>query len=183
MASIDFDKVVKSRRSIRKFREEGIPESEVVELLDLARHAPSSMNGQPWHFVVVRSDDSKSRLSEIKNRYCPPAKRAYTADFLRQAPLIVVVCVDQSRSHGRDVENGVLATAILLLAARDRGLGAVYMSAYVAEEPRLSDDIRRLLDIPAGIAPITMVPLGQPGEIPAPKELEPLETMIHVEKF
>ena len=180
---MDFDEVVKTRRSIRKFRREGIPESTVVELIDLARHAPSSMNGQPWHFVVVRSEGSKARLAEIKNRYCPPAKRSYPADFLRHAPLIVVVCVDQNRSNGREVENGVLATAILLLAAHRRGLGAVYLSAYAAEEPGLSDEIRRLLDIPAGITPVTMIPLGQPDEAPAATELGPLAKMVHLEKF
>jgi nitroreductase len=180
---MEFDRVVKGRRSIRRFGDENVPESTVRELIDLARHAPSSMNGQPWHFVVVRSEQSKARLAEIKNRYSPPEKRHYTADFLTRAPVVVVVCVDQRRSFARDVENGVLATSHLLLAAHDRGLGGVYMSAYLAEEPRLSEEIRRLLGIPAGIAPITIVPLGRPGETPPAKELAPLEKMIHFERF
>jgi nitroreductase len=180
---MEFEAVIRSRRSIRRFRGEGIPDSLVAELVDLARHAPSSMNGQPWHFVVVRSEESKARLAEIKNRYCPPEKRAYQADFLRRAPLIVLVCVDRERSYGREVENGVLATATLLLAAHRRGLGAVYMSAYAADAPGLAEEIRQLFGIPAGVVPITMIPMGRPGEVPAAKQLSNLEKMIHLERF
>jgi nitroreductase len=180
---MDFEAVIKSRRSIRRFRAESVPDSVVAELLDVARHAPSSMNGQPWHFVAVRSDESKARLAEIKNRYCPPAKRDFKADFLKRAPLVIVVCVDREKSFGREVENAVLATATLLLAAHQRGLGAVYMSAYAADAPGLAREIGELLGIPAGIAPVTMIPMGKPGETPASKHLFPLEKMIHLEKF
>jgi nitroreductase len=154
-----------------------------MELIDLARHAPSSMNGQPWHFVLVRSEEAKARLADIKNRYCPSAKRSYTADFLRRAAWIVVVCVDREKSCGREIENAVLATAILLLAAHHRGLGSVFMTAHSSEESGLSDDVRALLGVPAGVVPITIVPLGRPDEVPVAKHLTPLEKMVHVEKF
>jgi nitroreductase len=180
---MSFDEVVRTRRSIRRFRPDDVPESTATELLDLARHAPSSMNGQPWHFVLVRSPETRARLAEIKNRFCPPEKRHFKADFIRAAPLIIVVCVDQDQSHGRGLENGILATATLLLAARRRGLGTVYMSAYIPDEPALSDEIRQLLGIPPGVAPVTMIPVGYPAETPAPKDLRPLEGMVHREKF
>ena len=180
---MDFDEVVKGRRSIRRFRPDPVTESEVMDLMELARHAPSSMNGQPWHFVLVRSPESKARLAEIKNRYCPPAKRSYPADFLLHAAWIIVVCVDREKSCGREVENAVSATTILLLAAQQRGLGSVFLTAYSSEEPGLSDEIRALLGIPAGVVPVTIVPLGRPDEIPAAKQLAPLEEMVHVEKF
>jgi nitroreductase len=154
-----------------------------MELIELARLAPSSMNGQPWHFVLVRSEENKARLAEIKNRYCPPAKRSFPADFLRRAAWIVVVCVDREKSCGREVENATLATTILLLAAHNRGLAGVFLTAYSSEEPGLSDDVRALFGIPAGMVPVTIVPLGRPDEVPAAKHLTPLEEMVHVEKF
>lgn len=180
---MSFDDVVRTRRSIRRFRPDDVPESTVAELLDLARHAPSSMNGQPWHFVLVRSPASRDRLAEIKNRYCPPEKRQFSADFIRSAPLIIVVCVGEPRSYGRGIENGILATATLLLAARARGLGTVYMSAYISDEPALADEISRLLGLPADVAPVTMIPMGFPAEIPSPRDLRPLEAMVHHERF
>jgi len=180
---VDFDSVVKGRRSIRKFRPDSVAKSEVLDLVDLARHAPSSMDGQPWHFVLVQSDHKKSRLAEIKNRYCPPGKQQYPAAFLRSAAWIVVVCVDRERSHGRAMETAVAATTILLLGAQQRGLGGVFMTAQSPDEPRLADEIRALLEIPAGIDPITLVPLGRPAETPSGKSLAPLESISHVETF
>ncbi len=180
---MDFDTIVKSRRSIRRYGVEPVPESEVVALVDLARHAPSSMNDQPWHFVLVSSDDTKARLADIKNRYCPAEKETYRADFLRSAAWIVVVCVDRERSHERAVETAVAATMILLLGAHRHGLGGVFMTAQSPHQLGLSEEIRALLGIPSGIDPVTLVPLGRPDEAPAAKVLEPLASIVHVETF
>lgn len=84
--------------------------------------APSSMNGQPWRFIVVKAEKTKEHLVEIKNRYCPVEKQDYEADFLRKAPVVIVVCVDKEKSYEREIENGVLATANLMLGACSRGL-------------------------------------------------------------
>jgi len=180
---MELDKTIKGRRSIRKYQNKNIPDSIIEELLDLARHAPSSMNGQPWHFVVIKSDKTKNQITEIKNKYSPPEKRTYKADFLQNASVIIVVCVDKQKSFGREIENGILATANIMLGAYSRGLGSVYMSAYSNDEQRLSEEIREILDIPENVDPITIIPLGYPDEIPEPKELYSLEEMIHYEKF
>ena len=180
---MEFSKVVKERRSIRKYQDRSISDSEVEALLDLARHAPSSMNGQPWHFVMVRSDKVKAALVEIKNEFCPPEKKAFQADFIRTASVVIVICVEKSRSFGREVENGILAASILMLAAQDRGWGTVFMSAYVPDEPKLAEAIRKELGIPEEYAPISMLPLGYPDEIPKPKDLRPLKEILHFDKF
>jgi len=181
--SMEFSNAVRGRRSVRKYQERTIPDSEVELLIDLARHAPSSMNGQPWHFLIVKDDKAKAALAEIKNRFCPPEKQAYQADFLRKAPLIIVVCVEKSRSFGREIENGILAASIIMLGAQSRGLGSVYMSAYISDEPKLSEAIRTELGIPEGFAPVSILPLGYPDEIPKPQELRPLKEIIHIGQF
>jgi nitroreductase len=180
---MEFSSAIKGRRSVRKYQDRAIPDSEVEVLVDLARQAPSSMNGQPWHFVIVKDDKTKAALAEIKNRYCPPEKQAYQADFLRKAPLIMVICVENNRSFGREMENGILAAAIIMLAAHSRGLGSVYMSAYAAEEPKLSAAIRSALGIPEGFAPVSILPMGYPDEIPQAKELRPLKEIMHIDYF
>ena len=141
------------------------------------------MNGQPWHFVIVRDDKTKAALAAIKNRFCPPEKQAYQADFLLRAPVIMVVCVEKKRSFGREIENGILAASIIMLGAHSRGLGTVYMSAYISEEPKLSEAIRNELGLPEGLAPVSILPLGYPDEIPQPKELRPLKEIIHFDHF
>ena len=50
---MDFDDVVRSRRSIRGFLDKPVPRALIEEILELAMRAPSSMNTQPWHFHVV----------------------------------------------------------------------------------------------------------------------------------
>jgi nitroreductase len=180
---MEINKTIEGRRSIRKYQDRDIPDSVIEELLELATYAPSSMNGQPWHFIVIRAEKTKKRLVEIKNKYCPVEKQVYKADFLQKASVIIVVCVDQQNSYDREVENGVLATANLILGAYSRGLGSVYLSAYRNGEPGISDDIRQALGIPQHINPITIVPLGYPDEIPEPKMIRPLEDMISYETF
>jgi nitroreductase len=180
---MEFSEVVRGRRSVRKFQNRPVPDSEVEFLIDLARHAPSSMNGQPWHFVIVKSADTKAALVEIKNRYCPPEKQAYPADFLLKAPLIIIVCVEKSRSFGREIENSVMAASLLMQGAHSRGLGTVYMSAYMSSEPKLSKAIQKELGLPAGFAPVSILPLGYPDEIPRAKELRPVKEIIHFDQF
>ncbi len=178
---MELEQTIKSRRSVRKYQDKDISDSVIQELLDLVRYAPSSMNGQPWHFIVLRNREKKNRLVHIKNTYCPVEKSQYPSDLLQHAPVVIVVCVDHARSFNREIENGVLATTILLLAAHSKGLGSVYLSAYTQDEPRLSEEIKQMLDIPEHIRPITLIPLGYPDEIPEPKALVPLKDMIRYE--
>jgi nitroreductase len=180
---LEIDATIRGRRSIRRYSNKSVPEKVVCELLDLARHAPSSMNGQPWHFIVVRQPETKRKLVEIKNRYCPAEKKSFQADFLLQAPVVLVICVDRLKSHERDVENAVLAASMVMLAAHARGLGSVYMSAYQNDEPQLRGEIRRLLAIPSEFDPITLLPLGYPDEVPVEKQFRPLEETVHYEQF
>ena len=135
---MEIDETIKGRRSIRRYQEKDISDSVIKELLDLARYAPSSMDGQPWHFIVVREDKRKKQLAEIKNKYCPVEKQMYKADFLQNAPVVIVVCVDKQKSYDREVENAVLATANIMLGAYSRGLGSVYMSAYKPDDPGIN---------------------------------------------
>lgn len=178
-----FAEVVASRRSIRRYQSREVGDALIRELIDLARRAPSSMDGQPCHFVVIRDRKSLRRIATVKNRYCPVEKQAYPADFLADAPLVVAVCVERARSFGRDLENGVLAAAFLLLAARERELGGVFLCAYQHGDPALAGEIRALLSLPEGLEPIALVPLGFPAESPPKKELRPLEEIVHHETF
>lgn len=180
---MEIDETIRGRRSIRNYQGRDIPDSVIKEIVGLTAHAPSSMNGQPWHFIVIRTENIKKQLVEIKNRYCPVEKQDYRADFLRKAPVIIIVCADSKKSYDREIENGVLATAILMFAAHSRGLGSVYLSAYRKGESGISQEIRNLLDIPQHIDPITIIPLGYPDEIPEPKVLRNIEDIISYETY
>lgn len=177
---MEFDDVVRARRSIRNFSDADVPEALVESLIECAVRAPSSMNGQPWFFILVRDPETKRKLADIKDRHCPPEKREFPAGFLQQAPVIVVTCVERSKAYDRGMESGILATGHLLLAAADRGLSTVYLSAYKLGAPEVADDIRTLLAIPEDVDPVTIVPLGFPGGAPEPKSVKsPGEVIFH----
>ena len=177
------DEAIKGRRSIRKYKGKDIPNAVVEELLELAKHAPSSMDGQPWHFIVVRHSEAKKQLARIKDKYCPIKKKDYTADFLQGAAAVIVVCTDRKYAFERGVESAVLATANIMLAAHSRGLGSVYMSAYKDDEPAVSAEIRQVLNIPDSIDPVTIIPLGYPDEAASVKQVKPLKNIISYENF
>ncbi len=180
---MEFDEVVRARRSIRTFSSSEVPDELLKSLIDCALRAPSSMNGQPWCFIVVRSAETKRLLAETKDRYCPPEKREYPAGFLREAPVVVVTCVDRAKAFDRGIESGVLATGHLLLAAANRGLTGVYMSAYKTGTPALADEIRAILGVPPDFDPVTILPIGYPGEAAGPKTLRNAEEVVFRESF
>ena len=53
---MEFDEVVRSRRSIRGFQKKPVPKALIREILELAMRAPTSLNSQPWNFYVVTGD-------------------------------------------------------------------------------------------------------------------------------
>ena len=174
---------LRTRRSIRRYDGRAIPDDLLREVLNLARHAPSSMDGQPCCFVAVRDSGIKARIVALKNAACPPAKSAFPADFLLDAPVVVVVCVDRRMAHDRLRENGVLVTGQLLLAAHASGLGGVYLSAYESHGDTLSRELAALLRLPESVEPVTLVPLGFPAEIPRVKVLRPLGELVHHDAY
>jgi len=180
---MEFDEVVRTRRSIRTFSTAEVSDELVNTLIGCALRAPSSMNGQPWRFIVVRSAETRGRLAETKDKYCPPEKREYPAGFLREAPVVVVTCVDRAKAFDRGIESGVLATGHLLLAAANHGLTGVYMSAYKTGAPEVADEIRTILGVPEDIDPITIVPIGYPGDVAGPKTVMPADEVVFHEAF
>lgn len=142
-----------TRRSIRRYTPQIVPEELIEELLRAAMSAPSTGNGQPWHFVVI---DDRKILHEI------PRFHPY-ASMLREAPVAILVCVDREiQQEGFLVQDGAAATENLLLAAHAKGLGAVWLGIYPLQE-RMAG-MRRLLALPERILPLSLVSMGYPAE-------------------
>ena len=127
--------------------------------------------------------EDENRARRNQESVLPSGEDAYPADFIGNAPVVIVVCVETERSYGRSIENATLAASFIMLAAAAFGLGSAYLTACRSGQPALSEEIRLLLDIPAGIEPITVVPLGYPGELPTIKDLRPLKEIVHHGRF
>jgi len=73
-------------RSIRRFKDEPVPENALRAVLSAGRRAPSWENVQPWHFIVVEDDEMKSKLAEL----------ASNQKFVARSPIVIAVCGDLS---------------------------------------------------------------------------------------
>jgi len=149
--------LILSRRSIRKYTKEPVSEAQIKTLLEAAMAAPSASNRKPWHFVVVTGRETRDRLAEA-HRY---------AKMLKDAPLCISVCGDQSISERFWVQDCSAATENLLLAVTGLELGAVWCGVYPSQE-RVKD-ISDILGIEAPIVPLNIIAIGYPAEEKEPR--------------
>ncbi|HDJ04785.1 nitroreductase family protein [Candidatus Bathyarchaeota archaeon] len=173
---MDLFEAIESRRSIRAYTGEDVSEDDVRRLIDAARKAPSAGNIQPWEFIVVRKPEIKRKL----------ASAALNQTFIEEAPVVIVVCADTERSwrgygsRGAElycIQDTAAAIENLLLASCALGLGACWVGAFHEE------GVRKALEIPEGVRPVAIIPVGHPAERPKPRPKRPLEEIIHYERY
>lgn len=175
MSDKKFLDIIKSRRSIRKYKENNIPDDIIKELIDAARHAPSSKDSQPWGFIVIRNHETKRELAKLKNEE--------NEETLLKAPVIIAVCVNTEKSSSRWVEDGACVAMNILLAAHSLGLGAVYITGYSKTTPGLTPKLQNVLGLPKHIIPVCLIPVGYSNEIPKTKKFREINELIHYEKW
>lgn len=89
---MEFNDVIKKRRSIRKFRQDMVPNEMIMHILQAARLAPSGSNLQPARFIVVKSTEGKEKLKE-----CTPLP------FVHNAPVTIICLADTGAFNGREI--------------------------------------------------------------------------------
>ncbi|MEI8140727.1 MAG: nitroreductase family protein [bacterium] len=169
---MSFLDLAKKRFSVRRFETTPVPEEALEAILEAGRLAPSAANRQPCHLIVVRSEEQRRKLGV-----------AYPRDWFWQAPVIIVICVETSRAWIRsdnksygDVD-GALVVDHMTLCAADLGLGTCWIGAFDPAK------VRSLLNLPAGMEPLAMIPLGTPAEPVRSKSRKPLAEMVHQETW
>ena len=173
---MDVLEAIKGRRSIRAFKNQGVPAEIVEELIDAARWAPSAGNIQPWEFIIVRKPRIKRRLVET----------ALGQMFIEEASVVIVVCADEERSsqgygvRGKTlycIQDTAAAMQNIHLTAYSLGLGTCWVGAFREEETR------RILKIPRGMRPVAIIPVGYPAEAPTARMRKSTSQIVHYETF
>lgn len=143
-----------SRRSIRKYTTQPVPDEVIKELLEAAMSAPSAGNEQAWQFVVIKD---RGILDQIPN-YHPYSR------MVKQASVAILVCGDlKSEKHkGYWVQDCSAATENLLISVEAKGLGAVWLGVYPREDR--VNGLRELLGLPEHVVPLSLIPIGYKGE-------------------
>jgi nitroreductase len=151
---MDAIEAIRTRRSVRRYRPDKIPEEMVQALLEAATLAPSAGNQQSWQFLVV---DERTLFDQV-------ARVSPYAGMLKLAPLAILVCGDLEREKykGYWVQDCVAATMNILTAARALGLGSCWAGVYPMADR--VEGVRRLLGFPDSIVPLNIIAVGFPAE-------------------
>lgn len=160
---MEFYEVLKTRRSIRSYKSDPVPEEALRRIAEAAQCAPSACNRQPWKLVAVRNAALRKKICEV-----------YRNPFLAQAPVILLALGNASMAWQRlgddhsivEIDLGIMFEHAVLAAAAE-GLGSCWICAFE----------RSKMDAAAGIsAPWTVLavsPLGYAAAEPNPYQRKP----------
>ncbi len=187
--------LLQTRRSVRDFAPDPVPQVVLRECLQAAASAPSGANKQPWTFVVVQDPDTKRRIreaAEVEERafYAGRAGERWLEDleplgtgpekpFLETAPALIVVFAHRrgpeagQRNYYVDESVGI-ASGILLAALHHAGL------ATLTHTPSPMAFLAEILGRPAHERAYLLIPVGYPAEgcqVPALVK-KPLEEVV-----
>lgn len=151
---------ITSRRSIRKYTDQPLPEGTIERVLRAAVAAPSAGNEQPWHFLVITDKNLLAKMPEV-HEY---------SSMVPSAQACIMVCGEPAVArHGEMwAQDCAAATENILLTLNALGLGGVWLGCY----PKMSrvEALAALFGVPEGIVPFSLVPFGYPAEEKPPRD-------------
>jgi len=166
--------IIRRRRSIRKYKEDPIPEDVLFRVLEAARLAPSGKNLQPWKFIIVRDKRLRMKLAQASNRQY----------FMAEAPVVIVACGFPDKCYsrmGRYMKSWPVDVAIalehLILQAEEENLGTCWIGAFEEKE------VKSILGIPEEVRVLALTPLGYPAATPPSRKRKDLEEIISYDKY
>lgn len=172
---MDTIECLKTRRSIRKFKQTPIPQEIIADILDCATKAPSGCNTQPWSFVIVKDEATKKALSKVQQY----------ASFVAQAPVCIVACF--SKGENLFTPSGYLSIAAavenILLAAHSYGLGTCWTYVKDFDDPSPEKKAREILGVPEDVEVICLIPIGYPDQKITGRKLKDMKDILHEEKW
>lgn len=156
---MDFFETIRKRKSVRSYLQTPISKQMLVKILDAARLAPSAINKQPWHFIIVEDKDKRAQI----------AKGCGYGKFLAESPVIIVGCGDKRASPDWHVVDTTTALEHIVLAATALDLGTCWIGSFDEEE------VREMLRIPERLEIIALIALGYPR-----KTFDLLAKIVHL---
>ncbi len=166
---------IKTRRSIRKYKDKVVPEGIINEIIECGQRAPSAHNTQPWAFVIVREKEKLEKLS----------KTHQWAPFVKDAQLCIVLCCTKTESVNKSAMHMSVACAAqnMLLAIHNFGLGSCWTYIHNLEDTSVEQKVRDILEIPKNVDVICMLPIGYPNQVRSEKEIKNRREVVHDGKW
>jgi nitroreductase len=160
--------LLRKRRSIRTFTAEKVTPEARETLVEAALRAPSSRGINPWEFILVDDSELLVRLSVAKQ---------HGSEFLKGAPLAIVVCADSTLSDVW-VEDCSIAAIIIQLAAVSLGLGSCWAQIRNRQHDAGQSAeayVQVLLGLPEQIKVEAILGIGYPAEKKLPLAADKLQ--------
>jgi nitroreductase len=149
---MDILNTIRQRRSIREYKKDVPADALIEKILEAARWAPSGLNNQPWRFLVIKDKTKKNGLAQF-TKY---------GDIIRDAPAVIVVCMDMADSYNREKDLMAIGACIqnMLLAAHNLGLGTCWLGEILNKKQAVA----KYLNLEADLEVMAVVTLGYPDE-------------------
>ena len=164
---MEFYDVLKTRRSIRAYKPDAVPENALRKIAEAVNLAPTACNKQPFQLLLVRNP-------EIRKTICANCR----FEFLAQAPVIAVMLTNESASWTRfegnpaaDIDASI-AMEHLVLAAAAEGLGTCWICAF--SRPQMNDALK----IASPWSAFALSPIGFANGEPRPFTRKPLSEVV-----
>jgi len=173
---MDFYEVVRTRRSVRAYRADPVPQETLHRVLDTARIAPSGSNRQPTRLIVITDERIRSDLVPM----------CHDQSFIAEAPVVIVAC-------GRDIKYNrgewmgryamivdvTIAMDHLTLAARAEGLGTCWIGSFS------NAALKQYFKLPKDVDVVALTPLGYPAgdAFTGPEGRKPMEQFMCWERW
>jgi len=196
---MEFDEIVRKRRTVRHFRDDPIPAAVLLRILDLARHGPSAGYSQGQDFILVTDQEARRAIAQLAGEEVYVQSGFHP--FISGAPALIIPCTNEAAYHRRYREadklredgseidwpvpywfmDGGCAVMIILLEAVNAGLAAGFAGVWDL------DALRRLLGIQAEVTPMGVIPLGYPApdkrSLSLKRGRRPEQSSIHRERW
>ena len=173
---MEFFAALDHRRSVRAFKSTRLDSPRIDAILDAVRLAPSAGDLQAYRIVVVESGETRVALAEA----------ALGQSFIAQAPTVLVFFADLERSSAKyggrgralfAIQDATIAAAYAQLAASALGLASCWVGAFN------DDAVARVLESPAELRPVAILPIGLPAEAPERPARRSHDALVVRERF
>lgn len=169
---MEIQEALLNRRSIRKYKNKKISKEDINKILKAAMYAPSAMNLQPWHFIVI--DDKKILIETVKS--------IHYAEMLKQSAAAIIVCGDAGVEKNESwlLQNCSASIQNIMLAAYGFGIGSCWIAVHGMDD--VYNKIKTQFKLPENIVPVSLISLGYPDEeVKAEERFK--QNKIHLNKW